>query len=213
MNRKHEKSQRRIRLLLAGTAAALALPLAAGAYDYGDRDKQKDKSMKEQASAMMERAGDVASDTRQHLAIEAKLAQSDQLSAFSINTDVEDGVARLEGDVETEAQRELAGELAMSVEGIKRVENQLQVKGSEPGFMERLQASVSEAALTTRVKTRLLASDNTSGLAISVETEGDVVTLTGEVESDEERELAELIASNTSGVSDVRNRLRVNDGY
>lgn len=212
MNRK--QPQRRTRLLLAGTAAALALPLAAGAYDYGDRDKDKDdKSIQEQASEMMERAGDTASDMRMHLAIEAQLAQSDKLSAFSISTDVDDGVARLEGEVETDTQRELAGELAKSVDGVKRVENRVEVKGDDPGFIERLQAGASEAALTTRVKTRLLTSDNTSGLAISVETEGDVITLSGAVDSEEERELAELIARNTSGVSDVRNELRVNNGY
>lgn len=207
MNRK--RPRRHTHLLLACTAAAMALPLSAGAY-AGDED---DKSLQEQASEMMERAGDATSNMRKHLAIEAQLAQSDKLSAFSISTDVDNGVARLEGDVETDTQRELAGELAKSVDGIESVENRIQVMGDDPGFMDRLQAGMSEAAITTRVKTRLLTSDNTSGLAISVETEGDVVTLSGEVDSDEERDLAELIARNTSGVADVRNRLEVNNSY
>jgi hyperosmotically inducible periplasmic protein len=207
MNRK--QPQRRTSLLLACTAAALMFPLAATAYDQGGY-KDEDKTMQERAKGMMESAGDAASDLRMHLAIEAQFAMSDELSAFSINTDVSDGVARLEGDVETDTQRELAAELAKSVDGVKQVENRIEVKGDDPSFVDRVREGASDALLTSRVKTRLMTSQNTSGLAISVESDGDVVTLSGEVDSEAERDLAELIAANTSGVSQVRNELRVN---
>lgn len=209
MNRKNRKQpQRRTGLLLACTAAALMIPLSATAYDSAS--KGDDKSMQERAKSMIESAGDAAGDLRMHLAIESKFARSSELSAFSISTDVSDGVARLEGEVATGTERELAGELAKSVEGVKKVKNRIEVKGDDPSFVERIRAGASDAALTSRVKTRLLTSRNTSGLAIKVESEGDVVTLSGEVDSEAERDLAEMIAANTSGVANVHNRIQVN---
>ena len=208
MNRK--QPQRRTGYLLTCAVAALALPLSAMAYD----GNTEDKTVQERTAEMMERAGDAASDMRIHLAVEAEFARSDELSAFTIGTDVSDGVVRLDGEVESSTERELAGELAKSVDGVKEVDNRIDVMGDDPGFIDRIQSAVTDAALTAHVNTRLLASENTSGLEISVASDGNVVTLSGEVESDAERDLAELIARNTSGVEDVHNRIEVsNNGY
>lgn len=174
----------------------------------GDGDMQDTmESMQHRAGEMMGEAGDAASDMRMHMALEMKLAASDQLSAMMINTDVKDGVAHLEGEVGTDAQREMAAELAMTVDGVKSVMNDLQVTGDAETLGERLAEGIDDAALTARVKSRLLASENTSGLQIDVDTTESVVTLSGEVDSDTERELAGLIAANTPGVSSVRNEL------
>lgn len=207
MNINHKRPQRRTSLLLACAAAALMIPLSATAYDSTSKDE--DKSAQDRAKSMMESVSDTASDMRMHLAIETKFAGSSELNVFSINTDVSDGVVRLEGEVETNTERELAAELAKSVDGVKKVENRLEVKGDDPSFVDRIRNGASDAALTARVKTRLLTSRNTSGLAIKVESDGNVVTLSGEVKSDAERDLAEMIATNTSGVADVRNRIEV----
>lgn len=152
---------------------------------------------------------DTAADVRIHLALETKLAASDTLSAFEIDTDVKDGVAYLKGTVESEARKELAAELARSVEGVRTVRNGLVVDGGEPGVLEQMQDTARDAALTTRVKARLLASDNTSGLAISVNSEDGVVTLGGAVASEAEKELAEVIAANTGSVAEVRNKIHL----
>ena len=174
----------------------------------GDGDMEGTmESMQHRAGEMMDEAGDAASDMRMHMALEMKLAASDQLSAMMINTDVKDGVARLEGDVGTDAQREMAGELARTVDGVTSVQNDLRVTGDAETLGDQLAQGITDAALTARVKSRLLASDNTAGLQIDVDTQESVVTLSGEVDSDTERELAELIATNTPGVSSVRNEL------
>jgi hyperosmotically inducible periplasmic protein len=208
----HSNSYRMRTLLPSLAAAALLVPFSAGAYD-SDSKKSKSKESAETRSeqTMTEKAKDTASDIRMHLALETKFAASDELSALAINTDVKDGVVHLKGDVDTAARKEMATELARSVDGVKSVRNDLMVTGGEPGMLERMQDTASDAALTTRVKTRLLASRNTSGLAIKVSTDDDVVMLEGEVDTETERELAELIAANTSGVADVRNELRVNN--
>lgn len=195
--------------LLVSCAAALALPLAACSDDQAARNAERAaqaedarqaeaarveaareqerstvESMQQRAGDMMDRAGDAAGDLRMHIVLEMKLAASDQLSALAINTDVKDGVAHLKGEVSSDAEREMAAELARTVEGIRSVRNDLQVTGDSPPVGEKLAQGASDVALTARVKTRLLASENTSGLKINVDTDGDVVTLTGEVGKD-----------------------------
>lgn len=66
-----------------------------------------------------------------------------------------------------------------------------------------------EAAVVSAVKTRLMMNEHTKARDIKVEADGDVVTLSGDVESEDERELAEMIAANTHGVEEVDNRLRI----
>jgi hyperosmotically inducible periplasmic protein len=216
MNTMHSKRRSTSTLLVTFAAAVMLAPLSASAYDRsGDKsgDKYADKTATERLKDMTEGVSDTASDVRMHLAIETSFARSDELSALSINTDVKDGAVHLEGEVETDAQKELAAELAKSVEGVKSVRNDLEVKQGDPSLAERVSQGASDMALTARVKTRLLASDNTSGLAIKVSTDDSVVILEGEVESDTERELAEMIAANTSGVEEVENKLRVAKAY
>lgn len=193
--------------LLAASIAAGVLLLPLGAAANPSEAKSADKAAQDQT--ITESARDTAADLRIHLALETKLAQSDELSALEIGTDVMDGVVHLEGEVDSKARKELATELARSVEGVQSVRNDLVVLGSEPGMLEKVQDTAGEAVLSARVKTRLLTSENTSGWSISVSSEGDVVTLEGEVGSNTEKELAELIAGNTSGVAKVQNRLTV----
>ena len=65
------------------------------------------------------------------------------------------------------------------------------------------------AALTTKVKTALSLSKKIPSDNINVDSEGDVVTLRGEVASAEIREMAESIARDVPGVLEVRNHLFV----
>ena len=181
--------------IIAGMIAGLLLaPLPAAVA--GDKD-------------VAESARDSAADVGMHLELETRLAASDAVSAFEIETDVKDGVAYLDGTVESSAEKELAAEIAESVEGVKSVRNDLDVADEGPGAVEKMRDAASDVAVTTAVKTRLLASGNTSGLAISVDTADGVVTLGGEVDSTAEKELAAAIAANTAGVSEVRNKIAV----
>jgi osmotically-inducible protein OsmY len=68
---------------------------------------------------------------------------------------------------------------------------------------------VKDATVTAKVKSKLLWNRNTNGLEIDVSTDGGVVTLKGEVASDAQRELAVLLAKNTTGVQRVKDRLEV----
>jgi hyperosmotically inducible protein len=150
--------------------------------------------------------------------LEATLLFNEHLNSFDIHTDVRDGVAYLSGSVESDIDRDLAGEIAESVKGINRVENTLtvdrsnvqQATNSESSKAQAsFRQSVLDATLTSRVKTQLLLNNNTDGLDIDVDSSDSRVTLSGDVQSDQERELAVEIARNTSGAKSVTDNLRV----
>lgn len=145
--------------------------------------------------------------------IETAFTLNRHLNPFRIDTDVENGMVYLDGTVSSDVDRDLAGEIAKSVKGVKKVENRLQVAEQQDGEVRQaadgMMQHVSDATTTAMVKTKLLANGNTKGLKINVDTDDDVVTLTGSVESAEIRDLAEQLAQNTDSVKSVNNRLEV----
>lgn len=146
--------------------------------------------------------------------LETALLFNEHLNSFNINTDVEHSVAYLNGAVESEIDRDLAEEIAKSINGITAVENHLVIEEFEKDVDKSNESSVFkqsvvDATLTAKVKSKLLVNDNTGGLAIDVDTNQGVVTLNGAVASEQEKDLAEQIARNTSGVLDVENALTI----
>lgn len=145
--------------------------------------------------------------------VETAFTLNRHLNPFAIDTEVENGTVYLDGTVESDVDRDLAGEIAKSVEGVDKVENRLKVAEMGKGEIERASddflQNVSDVTTTAVVKTKLLANGNTKGLQINVETKDDVVTLTGSVESAEISDLAENLAKNTENVKGVENRLEV----
>lgn len=154
--------------------------------------------------------------------LEATYTLNSHLNPLDIDTKVVDGVVYLTGSVETSIDRDLAGELAKGIKGVRRVENDLRISSSDSLEAERqarieqrakerdaFRQWVDDASTTAAVKSRLLANDNLEGMKINVDTDHDVVTLRGVVGSAEERDLAGMIASNTTDVRKVENQLDI----
>jgi osmotically-inducible protein OsmY len=150
--------------------------------------------------------------------IETVYLLNGHLNGFRIDTEVEGGVAHLSGTVKTDIDRDLAVELAKGVDGVVEVRNDLQIDADvEP--MESQAVSdedqrsfgtwIDDATTTAAVKAKLVGNENVSGLQLDVDTRGDVVTLSGRVNTAEQKSLAEEIARNTGDVSEVRNNLVV----
>jgi osmotically-inducible protein OsmY len=150
--------------------------------------------------------------------LDTSLLFNEFLNSFAIDTEVQNGTAYLTGTVESDIDRDLAGEIAKSIKGIDKVDNQLLVDkakarsgGNKDVAMENesFRQSVMNATVTARVKSKLLLNSNTSGMAIDVDSEDGMVILTGQVSSRQEKELAVLIAGNTEGVKSVKDHLMV----
>jgi len=133
------------------------------------------------------------------------------LNPFDISVAVKDGIATLTGEVDSSIEKDLAGEIAKGVEGVREVRNDIRVTSQakaseeEPKFFR----DVEDATITATVKSKFLWNRHISGLDINVDTNDGIVTLTGEVESDLQRDLAVQIARNTRSVEGVRDRLVV----
>ncbi len=69
--------------------------------------------------------------------------------------------------------------------------------------------AVDDAAITTKVKTALLAEPGLKSLEISVDTRDGTVTLTGKVDSPDQRDRAKQVAQTTGGVKGVVDNLAV----
>ena len=74
---------------------------------------------------------------------------------------------------------------------------------------DRAKEAVTAAALTSKIKAKMALDDGVTAADIDVDTEGSVVTLTGDVESADERKRAVRIATETAGVTKVVNHLNV----
>jgi hyperosmotically inducible protein len=151
--------------------------------------------------------------------IESMYLLNPHLNPFSITTVVENGVAHLMGTVETDIDRDLAARLAGNVDGVVEVDNDIKVDAnarSNGGPEDAAQVArrdfgswVDDTTTTAAVKSRLIGNANTKGLQIDVDTRDDIVTLSGRVQTSQERDLAEQIARASSDVADVNNNLIV----
>ena len=75
--------------------------------------------------------------------------------------------------------------------------------------MTRVEGAVGEGTLTAKIKSKMALDDLVKARNIHVETDGAVVTLTGDVSSDAERQRAVQLTKETEGVRSVVDRLQV----
>jgi osmotically-inducible protein OsmY len=147
---------------------------------------------------------------RQEGSIWTAFALNRHLNPFRLDIAVDDGRARLGGRVESAVQKELAAQVALSVEGIEAVDNRIEVdaataEGEPPGLVQRLE----DASLAATVKSKLLWNSNTRGLDIQVESENGAITLSGHAQTPAAKELAGQLAADTDGVREVFNHLGI----
>lgn len=153
---------------------------------------------------------------------EATLLFNGNLDSFDINTDVNNGNVVLTGKVDHSVDKKLAEELVSNIDGVMSVDNQLSI--IEEKDMDKMASDMSDdaeseydeqtgtltdAKIATVIKTRLLMDSDISGFDIDVDVQAGNVTLTGNVDSDAERQLAVEIAKNASDVKNVEDNLQV----
>jgi len=73
----------------------------------------------------------------------------------------------------------------------------------------KVKETAGEAALTSKIKAKMVLDDHVAARAIDVTTDGSVVTVSGTVRSVDEHDRAVRLARETDGVTQVIDRLRV----
>jgi len=159
-------------------------------------------------------AAEEKKNTRSDIWLEAQLVTSytlnEHLNPFKIDVDVQDGVANITGSVDSAIERDLAVEIARSIDGIMEVKENLTIGSTDESAKESaFSRQVEDATITAKVKYRLILNKNIASYDINVDTKNGVVTLSGKVDSGEKRDLAVKLAENTSGVLKVEDSLTV----
>lgn len=160
---------------------------------------------------------DNQSDTWLEVKLDTTIALNRHLSLYDIDTDVRNQTAYLTGIVDTIAEKELAEEIAKSIEGMKSVDNEIVVdrtkvlasKEKRSRESRSFGAIVDDLTTTASVKSKILMSDSVSVFDVDVTTRDGLVTLGGKTKSETEKDLAEKLARNVSGVTDVVNNIKV----
>ena len=118
------------------------------------------------------------SDAMTALSVRTQLVDKLGADALGIGVVFSGETATLSGHVAKPASQGLAGEVALSVKGVKKVDNQV-TENNPPGFTAASEASVKNVSLELKVKSILLADIGTHALQIEVEVVDGVVSLRG----------------------------------
>jgi len=205
------------------SAGALAVTVACSQTDAGITSAVKTKM----AADNTVKASEINVDTHNHVvtlngtvgsAAEKERAVTIARNTNGVNSVVDDlrvGPVATSGtfDRDRDADRdrdysELAKQTATGVkEKTETAAHDAKVKSEHAA--EKTGEVVTDAAITSAVKTKFLAEPGVPGTAINVDTNNHVVTLTGTVKSKAESNKAVAIARDTKGVKRVVNHLKV----
>jgi osmotically-inducible protein OsmY len=131
------------------------------------------------------------------------------VNAFKTVGGVKDGVVTLKGEAASQAQKDLAGEYAKDVDGVKDVKNDMTIAAVPPASGETLGEKIDDASITAQVKVALLSHHSTSAINTKVSTSEGVVTVSGIAKNDAEKVLVSKLATDVNGVKNVVNNMTV----
>ncbi|MBW2941225.1 BON domain-containing protein [Zhongshania aquimaris] len=145
--------------------------------------------------------------------IETALMLNSELNNFTIDTDVKKSNVTLKGTVNSEIEKDLAGQIAENVDGVKSVDNKLTVDKNYTSKMEatgeRFSRTWYDLTTTAGINMKYAANDDIEATSIDVDTKNGMVVLTGTVKSDAAHDLAIEIAKGFDHVNDVEDKLTV----
>lgn len=152
---------------------------------------------KDQQGETGQKAGMEITDKTITQAIENELLEHPEVPGHLIDVNTFDGIARLSGSTDNILSKERAEEIAATVKGVEGVVNKIDVKT----------ILISDDELENRVESALYFDPVTDEYEIGVEVNEKKVTLTGEVDSWQEKQIASEVAKAVTGVEAVDNNL------
>ena len=143
--------------------------------------------------------------------IKSKLLWNSVTEGLNIDVSANQGVVTLKGQAKDADAKQLAGSLASNTDGVTEVNNLISVSARDTQAIKEqneatansVKEELSDAWITSKVKSSLIYSRTLDGLNIKVQTKDGVVSLDGVVANYAEKELAVEIARNIRGVKGV----------
>lgn len=149
--------------------------------------------------------GEQIDDAALLTSVKSALASDPITEAGEINVDVNRGIVKLSGFVDSSKEQAQAVQVARSVDGVKEVQNDITVQKANESTGEVIDDSI----LTAKVKTALITSPDTKAHQINVETKAGVVQMSGFVDNAAAKSAATTVARSVTGVKDVKNELSI----
>ena len=130
------------------------------------------------------------------------------VSAVNTEVDVTDGVVTLKGRADNQAQKDLTGEYAKDVDGVKGIKNEMTIArvANKP---ETMGEKVDDASITAQVKVAFLMHHSTSAFKTGVTTTSGTVTLSGTAVNSAAKDMATKVAGDVNGVKNVINNMTI----
>jgi len=132
------------------------------------------------------------------------------VSAVNTEVYVTDGIVTLKGRADSQAQKDLTGEYAKDIDGIKGIDNQMIIGETVNKPDEVKDNKIDDASITAQVKMAFLTHHSTSAFKTGVETNKGTVTLSGNAINGAGKDMATKVASNINGVNNVVNNMTIN---
>ncbi len=218
-------------LLCGVMALAVALAGCRGVGTQADASKTAKgvaSDVKGETKKVAAKAGDELADGWLITKIQSKFVADREIKATDIDVSSRDGVVTLKGRVQNEPMRSLAVAIAQNTNGVKQVVDQLAVMVAAPVAPARPANAVTagavattgsavpdntprtdDASITSGIQAKYFLDDKVKARRIDVNSSNGIVTLHGEVGSDDERERALLLARTSEGVERVEDNLTV----
>ena len=132
------------------------------------------------------------------------------VNAFKTEVDVKEGVVTLKGVAASQAQKDLAGEYAKDVSGVKDVKNKMTL-AKVPNSGQTFGEKIDDASITAQVKMALLSHHSTSAVKTKIAMSEGVVTVSGIAKNDAEKALVTKLVNDIKGVKSVVNNMTIED--
>jgi hyperosmotically inducible protein len=215
-------------------STALAVAAATAACSRSDVSREAREATVEVRSAARQ-AGERLTDGWLTAKVQAKFFADEDVKARYIDVSSQDGIVTLKGFVENEDVRQEALRIARSTDGVTRVEDQLLLgqapqtasaqpptgtsaapmpqlvgtSGSSESTTSTSAAGLDDSTVTSLIQAKYYLDPHVKARSIDVSSTNGVVTLRGQVASDNERAQALLLARTTQGVQRVEDSLTI----
>jgi osmotically-inducible protein OsmY len=144
--------------------------------------------------------------------VKAALLFYRNLSDIKTDVQVKEGVVTLHGEASSKAQKDLTTEYVKDVEGVKSVQNEMIVATTPKNPEEKkISESIDDASITALVKMTLMYHRSTSAMHTKVETNKEVVTVSGKAKNAAEKDLVSKLVLDAYGVKSVTNNMTIEE--
>ncbi len=148
--------------------------------------------------------------------VKLAIAQTRRLPGYSIIVECKDNIIILLGEVPSEIDKDFAEALAKETAGVKEVNNQLRIiPGATPqpieniGGKANISVNVEDLELQANLRERIMESSELKNQHIEIKVQNRMVTLSGNVASEQLKVKVEQIIRNFPKVTSVINSLKL----